>query len=81
MSAKDFNALYSWDQGYEAAPWIAEFHGVGDPEGRFSSNGIRFNTSENAMEYANGLASRWYGQDAHRVRNTVDNTIIDSPWK
>lgn len=83
MSASDFNALYSWDQGYEQAPWIAEFHGCGDREGHFSGNGLRFNTSEDAQAYAEDLASRWFGQDAHRVRDITKPpnwTILYNRW-
>jgi hypothetical protein len=59
--------LYPENPGYETAKFKVEVHGVGDPEGYYVSNALRFNTHEAAEKYAKDLSSHWMGMDDWRV--------------
>lgn len=61
------DTLYPETPGYENAKFKVEVHGVGDPEGHFVSNALRFNTQAAAEKYARDLSSRWGGMDDWRV--------------
>lgn len=50
-----------------------EVHGMGDPEGHYSSNALRFATFEEASRYGTyDLGSRWFGFDDSRVVESTD---------
>lgn len=65
--ANQFNALYPGDPGYDQAPFIAEVHVHGDPEGHFVSNSLRFNNEDDALAYVKDLYSRWTMVKEYRV--------------
>lgn len=52
--------------------WFFELHALGDPKGKFSSNMLRFRTSQEAAGYGRNLASRWFGFDESRVSPSED---------
>lgn len=63
----NFNALYPGDPGYNEAPFTAEVHTHGDPEGKFNTNSLRFTTEDDALAYAKDLFSRWTLVKEYRV--------------
>ena len=73
----EHNALYSDDPAYKTeGKFKVEIHGVGDPEGHYVSNALRFKTKEDAEEYANDLENRWMGMDAWRVVPVISESKL-----